>query len=92
MELLQPHPLEKTVEKAGGVLENTIRKLVKSGKEATSVAEKEIIKDSSRDSNEFVRIVHPIIIEEKCIHGGKLRRCLGNIMSENGINDLYVPS
>ena len=66
MELLQPHPLEKTVEKAGGLLENTIRKLLaNSGKEATWVAEKEIIKDSSRDSNEFVRIAHTIIIEEK---------------------------
>ena len=34
--------------------------------------EKEIIKDSSRDSNEFVCIVHLIIIEEKCIHGPTL--------------------
>jgi len=47
MELLQPHPLRRTAEKAGGVLENTIRKLTKSEKEATSVAEKEIIKDNS---------------------------------------------
>ena len=70
MELLQPHPLKRTTEKAGGVLENNIRKLAKPEKEATSVAEKEIIKDSSRDSNEFVCIVHPFIIEEKCIHDG----------------------
>ena len=73
MELLQPHPLDYTLEKAGEVLDNTIRKLAQPGKKATSVVEKAIIKDNSWDSNEFVRIVHPIIIEEKCIHGGKFR-------------------
>jgi len=40
MELLQPHPLEYTLEKAGEVLDNTIRNLAKPGKEATSVVEK----------------------------------------------------